>query len=77
MGYSRDDWQILRDITVALGGNPALKDFSSALDILTVMSTEYEALNGLTWGSIGDGGLPILETGVTIPMVERERNQPR
>ena len=41
------------------------------------MSTEYKALNGLTWGSIGDGGLPILETGVTIPMVERERNQPR
>lgn len=49
VGYSRDDWQILRDITVALGGNPALKDFSSALDILTVMSTEYEELNGLTW----------------------------
>ena len=77
VGYSRDDWQILRDITVALGGNPALKDFSSALDILTVMSTEYEELNGLTWGSIGDGGRPILETGVTIPVVERERNQSR
>ena len=77
VGYSRDDWQILRDIIVALGGNPALKDFSSALDILTVMSTEYEELNGLTWGSIGDGGRPILETGVTIPVVERERNQSR
>lgn len=55
VGYARDDWQILRDITLLLGGNPALKDFNSALDILTVMSTEYGALNGVTWGSIGDG----------------------
>ena len=39
------------------------------------MSTEYGALNGVSWGSIGDGGQPILETGVTIPVVEREKNQ--
>ena len=72
-----DDWQIFRDITLLLGGNPALKDFNSALDILTAMSTEYGALNGVSWGSIGDGGQPILETGVTIPVVEREKNQGR
>ena len=77
VGYARDDWQILRDITLLLGGNPALKDFNSALDILTVMSTEYGALNGVTWGSIGDGGQPILETGVTIPVVEHEKSQGR
>ena len=77
IGYARDDWQIFRDITLLLGGNPALKDFNSALDILTAMSTEYGALNGVSWGSIGDGGQPILETGVTIPVVEREKNQGR
>ena len=33
--------------------------------------------NGVSWGSIGDGGQPILETGVTIPVVEREKNQGR
>lgn len=75
IAYSRDDWQILRDLTVALGGNPALGDLQSALNILSVMNTEYEALNGVTWGSIGDGGQPILETGVTIPVVEREKQQ--
>lgn len=75
IGYAREDWQIIRDMTVALGGNPALKDFNSALDIITVMSTEYEPLNGITWGSIGDGGQPIMETGLTIPVVEREKNQ--
>ena len=74
---ARDDWQIFRDITLLLGGNPALKDFNSALDILTAMSTEYGALNAVSWGSIGDGGQPILETGVTIPVVEREKNQGR
>ena len=77
VGYARDDWQILRDITLLLGGNPALKDFNSALDVLTVMSTEYGSLNGVTWGSIGDGGQPILETGVTIPVVEHEKSQGR
>ena len=77
VGYARDDWQIFRDITLLLGGNPALKDFNSALDVLTVMSTEYDALNGVTWGSIGDGGQPILETGVTIPVVEHEKSQGR
>ena len=44
IGYARDDWQIFRDITLLLGGNPALKDFNSALDILTAMSTEYLSL---------------------------------
>lgn len=39
------------------------------------MSTEYGALNGVSWGSIGDGGQPILETGVTIPVVEREKTR--
>ena len=53
------------------------QDFNSALDVLTVMSTEYDALNGVTWGSIGDGGQPILETGVTIPVVEHEKSQGR
>ena len=50
IGYARDDWQIFRDITLLLGGNPALKDFNSALDILTAMSTEYGALN---WSLLG------------------------
>ncbi len=74
-GMARDDWQILRDVTLALGGNPDLSVVNSAMDILTAMSAEYEALNGVTWGSIGDGGQPIMETGVTIPLVEREKNR--
>ncbi len=75
LGQARDDWQILRDVTLALGGNPDLNIVTSAMDMLTAMSAEYEALNDISWGSIGDGGQPILETGVTIPVVEREKNR--
>ena len=67
IGYARDDWQIFRDITLLLGGNPALKDFNSALDILTAMSTEYGALNGVSWGSIGDGASPFWKPASPFP----------
>lgn len=41
------------------------------------MSTEYGALNGRHLGLHRRRGQPILETGVTIPVVEHEKSQGR
>ena len=67
IGYARDDWQIFRDITLLLGGNPALKDFNSALDILTAMSTEYGALNGVSWVPSESGASPFWKPESPFP----------
>lgn len=43
--------------------------------ILEEMAQEFEAMKGLTWGNIGNGGVVIMDTGVTIPLIEREKGK--
>lgn len=74
---ARDDWQILRDLAVLLGADSTLNNLSSSLDVLSVLCAECPTLNGINWGNIGDNGRQVLETGVSIPMIEREKNQNR
>ncbi len=73
IGNSRDDWSILRDLLLNLGCEDerlALAD--SARKILPILAEEFEPLAGLTWASIGNEGKPVIETGVTIPLLSRE-----
>ncbi len=73
-GESRDDWQILRDLTLMLGcDSPELAACASAQDVLLLLARNNEAFEGLTWGAIGNEGKQLIETGVTIPLIERER----
>ena len=74
LGQSRSDWDIFRDLSERLGcdcvkviacPNPRM--------VLEEMAQEFEPMKGLTWGAIGNQGKVIMETGVTIPLVEREK----
>ena len=47
----------------------------SPMIILEEMAQEFEAMKGLTWGNIGNGGVVIMDTGVTIPLIEREKGK--
>ncbi|MBQ7023574.1 MAG: molybdopterin-dependent oxidoreductase [Akkermansia sp.] len=75
-GESRPDWDILRQLTEMLGCDcPRVIACPSPMIILEEMAQEFEPLKGLTWGSIGNGGIVIMDTGVTIPLIEREKGK--
>ncbi len=73
LGQAHDDWQILRDLCIAFGADESISKLTSAQNVLDLISREVPAFEGITWGSIGDLGKQLIETGVTIPLIEREK----
>ncbi|MEJ6718156.1 MAG: NADH-quinone oxidoreductase subunit G [Akkermansiaceae bacterium] len=70
-GEARDDWETLAALLSKLDKEyqpPASMD-----SVLNALASEVEAFNGQTFGSIGDLGVQITETGVTIPLLEQEK----
>jgi NADH-quinone oxidoreductase subunit G len=71
-GNARDTWEILRDLVVACGGSNGLY---SVEDVFKALANDVAAFNGLSYAKIGDLGIPLLETGETIPLLEREKER--
>ncbi|MEN8773894.1 MAG: molybdopterin-dependent oxidoreductase [Akkermansiaceae bacterium] len=70
-GESRDDWESLAALLSKLDENytpPASMDA-----VFNNLASEVEEFSGQTFGSIGDLGIKITETGVTIPLLEQEK----
>ena len=70
-GESRDDWESLTALLSKLDEDytaPASMD-----SILNAIASEVEEFSGQSFGSIGDLGVQITETGVTIPLLEQEK----
>ena len=70
-GESRDDWEFLAALLSQLDEN-----FSPPASIDTILnniSSEVTEFEGQTFGSIGDLGIQITETGVAIPLLEQEK----
>jgi NADH-quinone oxidoreductase subunit G len=55
-GSARDDWEILRDLILAISGSNGLHSIE---DVFKAMSAEVSALAGLTLSRIGDLGVDI------------------
>ena len=70
-GEVRDDWESLAALLAKL--DPEYEVPASMDGVLRAISTETKAFAGQTFGSIGDLGVQITETGVTIPLLEQER----
>ena len=71
-GNARDTWEILRDLVVACGGSNGLHSIE---DVFRALAGEVKAFEGLSFAKIGDLGVPLLETGETIPLLEREKER--
>jgi NADH-quinone oxidoreductase subunit G len=70
-GESRDDWESLTALLSKLDGDYTP---SASMDsILNAIASEVEEFSGQSFGSIGDLGVQITETGVTIPLLEQEK----
>jgi len=70
-GEARDDWEILSALLSKL--NKEYQAASSMDGVFNALAAEVLAFNGKTFGSIGDLGVNITETGVTIPLIEQEK----
>lgn len=71
-GQTLEPWEIIRDLIQALGGGNGIYLVE---DIFKQMASDIPEFEGLTLGKIGDQGLPLIETGETIPLIERERER--
>jgi NADH-quinone oxidoreductase subunit G len=70
-GQARDDWEVLRDLLEALTGTPA--GLAAIEDVFAKLAAAVPAFANLTLAKLGPAGLPILDTGYQIPLVEREK----
>ncbi len=72
-GQARDDWEVLRDLAAALdAGSEKSGGLHLIEDVFKAMAAEHEPFAGLNLSKIGDLGIPLLETGVSIPLLEKE-----
>lgn len=71
-GNARDTWEILRDLVVACGGSNGLY---SVEDVFKCLANDTAVFNGLSFAKIGDLGIPLIKTGETIPLLEREKER--
>lgn len=70
-GETRDDWESLAALLAQL--NQDFEVPASMDSILNTLASDVEAFKGQSFGSIGDLGVQITETGVTIPLLEQEK----
>jgi NADH-quinone oxidoreductase subunit G len=71
-GNAGDTWEVLRDLVVAFGGSNGLYMIE---DVFKRLAAEVPEFEGLTLSRIGEQGLQVMETGETVPLLERERER--
>jgi NADH-quinone oxidoreductase subunit G len=71
-GQAHDDWEILRDLLLALSGSNGLH---SVDDVFAQLAHQYPLFQGLTLSRLGDQGIQVMETGQTVPVLEREKDR--
>ena len=70
-GNARDDWEMLRDLIRAITGeDPAIHNLE---DIFTQLAATIPAFTGLDLAKITNAGIPLIDTGYKIPLLENER----
>ena len=70
-GQARDDWEMLRDLLLAISGGK--NEAHHIEDIFKAIAENVPAFNGLTLSKIGHQGTQITETGYQIPLLANER----
>jgi len=68
-GEAHDDWEILRDLILAVSGSNGLH---SVDDVFKRLAAEVSHFQGLTLRSIGDLGVHVKDNNEKVPLLERE-----
>ena len=72
---ARDDWQIISDLILSITGETPDQAPLSIDQLSEITSTGIAQLNGKHLANIGDLGENLLDTGVSIPLLERENQR--
>ncbi len=70
-GQAHDDWEILRDLLLAISGEK--NEAHHIEDIFKALAEAVPAFSGLTLSKIGHQGTQITDTGYQIPLLANER----
>lgn len=70
-GQAHDDWEILRDLLLALSGDK--NEAHHIEDIFKAIAETVPTFNGLTLSKIGHQGKQLIETDYQIPLLANER----
>jgi NADH-quinone oxidoreductase subunit G len=70
-GQVRDDWEIIRDLMLAISGES--NEIHHIEDIFKVLAANVADFKGLTLSKIGHQGTQIADTGYQIPLLANER----
>ncbi len=70
-GQAHDDWEILRDLLLAISGDK--NEAHHIEDIFKTIAESVSVFNGLTLSKIGHQGTQITDTGYQIPLLANER----
>jgi NADH-quinone oxidoreductase subunit G len=70
-GQAHDDWEILRDLLLAISSDT--NQIHHIEDVFKVLAENVAAFNGLTLSKIGHQGTQIAETGYQIALLQNER----
>ena len=68
---AHDDWEILRDLIHVVTGEDC--GFNHLEDVFTQLAATVPAFAGLSLAHIGPSGIPVIDTGYKIPLLETER----
>ena len=71
-GQARDDWEVLRDLRKALGGED---EFALLEDVFAAMAGSISKLKGFSIGKVGDDGLHVIDTAETVPLLHKEHER--
>ncbi len=71
LGQAHDDWEILRDLLLAISGDS--NQVHQIEDVFKVLAESVPAFNSLTLSKIGHQGTQIAETGYQIPLLSNEK----
>jgi NADH-quinone oxidoreductase subunit G len=72
-GLARDDWEVLRDLVAAVEPASPATSFTTIEQVFLALAGKIPALHDLTLDKIGDLGVPVVDTGYQIPLLEKER----
>jgi NADH-quinone oxidoreductase subunit G len=73
LGAAKDDWEILRDLILAIQGAGPGDGPSCIEEVFKALAANVTEFASLSLSKIGDLGKVIVETGVNIPLLDNER----
>ena len=72
---ARNDWEIISELILSITGETPDQAPHSIEHLSEIISTTISKLEGKTLATLSELGEPIVETGITIPLVERENQR--